>query len=249
MGRLAMIGLAFPNAPSLGLEASSTAGMSSQAIRQEIDRLVVAADAIASIPGAGFLGLAHSQLRPAPANSVPLKIFLAPAEIPGLPTEITIGARNFQALVNTEITLPPQGGRTLVRTKEGCFSSGPVSVVTKRPDTIERLTTTTQDGEQITATEITGLPAIVMQHEDGHNHGRRAAAQAIGGVYNWVSRDQLTDYRTYTSEDYDKWPTRCSADQVKALFSEPSYAFFPTPELQEAFQLGWVLQHDRAVNG
>jgi hypothetical protein len=242
LGRLSVAGLALPNAPGLSLPALEVIDITSPDTQSEIDRLVAAAEGIASIPGTTFAGLHHAQLATTEAVPHPLQILLAPAEIRGLPIETTIGGMAFQALVNTNLVLPTiTNPRQLTATKEGCFSSGPVTVVTHRPNSIKELTTHSRDGEMLTETGMDGFRAIVVEHEVDHGAGKRAA-DTPDIVRNWVSRDKLPKYRTVRPSRHERWPDRCFDEQWQALSRDPDYPFLHTEQLREAFEAGVAAQ-------
>jgi hypothetical protein len=232
---LSEIGIAFPNAPGLSTPALEVVDVDSPDTQHEIDRLVAAAENIARIPGTSIVGLSHSQLAPTETTPHPLQIFLAPADIRGLPVEVTIGELAFRVFVNTNIVLPntPTNPNLI---KEGCFSSGPVSVVTQRPNFIRELTTHRRDGEPLAAIGVKGPGVVPVQHEYDHGQGVRAADAADERM--WVRRDELPDYRKLSPEKAGNWPKHCTEEQWLALSRDADYLFFPTEELREVFEAG-----------
>jgi peptide deformylase len=241
MGRLVVAGVALPNAPGLSQPSLEVPDPTIREVQHEIDRLVATAENIARIPGATFAGLHHAQLAPTEAIRTPLDLMLVPTNVHGAPVETTIRDMGFQCLVNAKISvLHSASGRGTTLTKEGCFSSGPVSVVTRRPDTVTDLEARTRHGELVTALGVTGFSAIVLQHEGDHGRGRRAADTAH--VRNWVPRDELEAYRTIKADDAGNWSKHCTPEQWAALSRDPEYAFFSTEELREAFAAGQEAQ-------
>lgn len=243
MGRLAVAGLALPNAPHLKGPAAEVTDFGNPAVQREVERLVAAADAIARMPGVAYGGLHHIQLATTPDSPGPLNMMLTPSVVPGARTEITTGqGQPFQCIVNPRLVLPERAAARKLTTpmKEGCFSSGPVSAVTNRPDTIYELDAHNRYGEPIFTAGVTGFPATSIQHEENHGRGIRAADTT--SIRNWVSRDVRDQYRKLAPENAGGWSQRCSPEQWLALSGDPEYIFFGTPELQEAFAAGQEAQ-------
>lgn len=249
MGRLAVAGLALPNSAGLSRPSHEVANVGDSVVQHEIDRLVTVADALARIPGVNFSGLAHAQLAPSAAAPEPLQLILAPALPPHAksagPLELQTRTHRFQCFVNTRLTLPtPPAEPEVAKTKEGCFSSGPVVAITGRPAVIEAVHALDRDGGPILAHEVDGFGAIILQHEVDHGAGRRAADRI--GTRNWVSRANLDGYRAFPIEQAASWPWSCTPEQWQALSRDPQYAYFPTPQLQEAFAAGQEAQRQAA---
>jgi peptide deformylase len=238
LGRLMAAGLAMPNEPKLSVPALEVADVTAPFVQNEIDRLVTAADSLASIPGISFAGLAHSQLAPSEECPDPLQIFIAPSSVKGLQTELTIGEMNFQCLINTQLRAP-SSPRIFVKSKEGCFSSGPVSVATKRTSAVHVFEARGRRGEVIKRHTERGLGALVLQHEAEHGEGIRGADKN-NTVRNWVSRDSAPEYKKLTPDRAHTWGVTCSAEQWQAFTRDPDYPLFDTEELHMEFLRGLV---------
>lgn len=230
-------GLAMPNEPKLSVPALEVADVTAPHIQAEIDRLVAAADSLASIPGISFAGLAHSQLAPSEECPDPLQIFIAPTSAKGLQTELTLGETNFQCLINTQLRAP--SNRIFIKSKEGCFSSGPVSVITKRTSDVHIFSARGRRGEVIKRHTERGLGALVVQHEAEHGEGLRGADKQ-NTVRNWVSRDDAPEYKKLAPERAHTWGVKCSAEQWQALTRDADYSLLGTEELQMEFLRGLV---------
>jgi hypothetical protein len=234
-----------PNEPSLSVPALEVADVTAPHIQTEIDRLVAAADSLASIPGVSFAGLAHSQLAPTEECPDPLQLFIAPTTVAGLQTELTIGETNFQSLINTQLRAPGVS-RILVSSKEGCFSAGPVSAVTKRTSNVHIFRARGRHGEVISRHTEHGLGAIVLQHEAEHGEGIRAADREKA-VRNWVSRDDVPEYKQLPPEKAHTWGVKCSPEQWQGLSRDADYPLLPTDALQMAFLSGLVDHGKRSL--
>lgn len=251
LGRLTAADIALPNEPHLRQNSLFVCDPSTPSMRAQMRRLVTATARIVTMPGTSLAGFSHAQLQTNKSAPRPLRMFLAETEFPELGPPINVAGKGMQLFINTRPHFPQDPDAPMTTFKEGCFSSGLASVLSRRYAELPRVEVDRPNGPKVTLKQVTEFGSIVVQHEFGHDVGKRAADQRVpGSPIHWVTRPRVGEHQaTVPLDNYGIWTPNCPQEQWEALSgltcAPGEYPFLHTPDLIEAYKDGFADEERR----